>query len=153
VPSSQPAHAIINAARAVAARRTPRRRVGPLVMPVLLAFENGWGTAWTCEPRRAWVKPRVEGFALDHTGSSVRGPVRTGPRGPPQKASDEMTSEPEREPRAHQTVIEIESLIARTEPSANMTFTTPGCRLLAVGAPLRPPPVPFRQLHVFGGMT
>ncbi len=52
-----------------------------------------------------------------------------------QYASEPMTSPPLRVPRPHQTWRLTELLTKCTEPSAKHTFTPPGCRLFAEGAP------------------
>jgi hypothetical protein len=55
-----------------------------------------------------------------------------------QKDAASMTSDPARLPSAHHVVVLTVFLMNRTEPSANNTFTPPGCRLVVVAAP---PPV------------
>ena len=67
--------------------------------------------------------------------------------------SAEITSPPARVPNAHQTCGLMVDLTNRTLPSQKRTFTPPGCRLLAVKAPLGWYPVSYSQLQVLGGMT
>src|SRR5262245_47711785 len=62
-----------------------------------------------------------------------------------QYASDETTSPPSREPSDIQFNWLIEFLTNRTEPSANSTFTPPGCRLLGLNRCPKSTPQPSPQ--------
>src|SRR5262245_24091490 len=91
---------------------------------------------------------------LPRARDSCRCSIGPAVEGPDQYESLEVTSPPLLVAIAHQTSTATEFLIPRTEPSANVVLTMPGCRLLAVMAPLVFV-VEALIMHdqVFGGIT